>query len=273
MATAERSIVGELINFRGMVYAPLSESGVIYLFGKVAEDLNMYIEEIRPEFPDAIARRFNGKGWEQLRVQFEYQASRFRQRGQDSDRCDLIICWENDWPDCPVELLELRDRIREMENHPIRRPDVGANGQVGSDLDAWFDRHGMQDRPRALFQALAETVKAVDDSCFYRVGQSVITFFSPERTFIHVYPRRNALRLALFTDGQALGDVQQLGQRSTARKWGGFTVADQDALDEALPWIEESYRRINGATERNEQTGWHAASEEVAEEEEQYAEE
>ena len=35
MAIVERSIVGDLINFRGMVYAPLNESGVLFLFGKV----------------------------------------------------------------------------------------------------------------------------------------------------------------------------------------------------------------------------------------------
>ena len=272
MATAEQSIVGELINFRGMVYAPLNESGVVFLFGKVAEDLNMYVEEIRPEFPDAIARRFTGKGWERLRVQFEYRAGQFRQRGLSGEQCDLVVCWENDWPDCPIEVLELRDRVREMENHPIRRPDEDTEGQAGSDLEAWFDRHTMQDRPRALFQALAETVRAVDDRCFYRVGRSVVVFFSPQRTFLHVYPRRNALRLALFTDGRPLGDLQELGRRGTDRKWGGLTVGDQDALDEALPWIEESYKRINGATERNEQTGWHAVREEVAEEEEEYAE-
>ncbi len=53
MANAERSIVNELINFRGLVYAPLDKSGVMLLFGKVAEDLNMYVEEVRAEVPAA----------------------------------------------------------------------------------------------------------------------------------------------------------------------------------------------------------------------------
>ena len=60
------SIVGDLINFRGLVYAPLNENGVIFLFGKVAEDLNMYIEEIKPGFPRLysapICRQGLGKG-------------------------------------------------------------------------------------------------------------------------------------------------------------------------------------------------------------------
>jgi hypothetical protein len=55
-----RSIVGDLINFRGLVYAPLNENGVVFLFGKVAEDLNMYVEEIKPGFPDCIDGRFTG---------------------------------------------------------------------------------------------------------------------------------------------------------------------------------------------------------------------
>jgi len=37
--TNDRSIVGDIINFRGLVYAPLNENGVVFLFGKVAEDL------------------------------------------------------------------------------------------------------------------------------------------------------------------------------------------------------------------------------------------
>ena len=48
MSLEDDSIVGDLINFRGLVYAPLNENGVVFLFGKVMEDLNMYIEEIKP---------------------------------------------------------------------------------------------------------------------------------------------------------------------------------------------------------------------------------
>jgi len=57
-----KSIVGEAINFRGLVYAPVNEQGVVFLFGKVIEDLNMYLEEIKTSFPDAVGRRFDGKG-------------------------------------------------------------------------------------------------------------------------------------------------------------------------------------------------------------------
>jgi hypothetical protein len=53
--------------------------GVVFLFGKVVEDLNMYIEEIKPGYPDCIARRFVGKGWEQIAIEFELSAKNFLQ--------------------------------------------------------------------------------------------------------------------------------------------------------------------------------------------------
>ena len=57
---AKSSIVGELINFRGLVYGPVNEMGVVALFAKVGEELGFIIEEIRAEFPDCIARRQGG---------------------------------------------------------------------------------------------------------------------------------------------------------------------------------------------------------------------
>lgn len=36
----ERSVVGDLINFRGLVYSPVNEQGVVYLFSKVAASHN-----------------------------------------------------------------------------------------------------------------------------------------------------------------------------------------------------------------------------------------
>jgi predicted transport protein len=261
MANMERSVIGDLINFRGMVYAPLNESGVVFLFGKVAEDLNMFIEEIRPEAPDAIVRRFTGKGWERLRVEFEYRSSDFRQHGGDADRCDLIICWEHDWAGCPAEVVELRDRIKEMENWPVRRPDEPVGGEDGDDLDIWFEEHGVQDRIRGLFQSLADHVKSVDEQCFYRVGKTAITFYSPERTFIHVHPRQSRLRMVLFTGGESLEGIEPMGRKNSGQKWGSVAVEDQDQLLEAMAAVEESYKRINAAIRRNERTGWHAKAE------------
>jgi hypothetical protein len=266
MANVERSIVGDLINFRGLLYAPVTESGVVYLFGKVADDLNMFIEEMRPDSPDAIARRFTGKGWERLRVEFEQRSSDFKQSGRDADACDLIVCWEHDWPTCPLEVIELRDRIREMENRPIRRPDMAAEGEDGEALDDWFAAHGVQDRVRGLFHLMAEHVRSVDDACFYKVNKASISFYSPERTFLSVHPRHSSLQMALFTGGESLPGVQQAENRSSGQKWGTVSVADEDQLQETLQAVEEAHKRINAAIKRNERTGWQARIEAAIEE-------
>jgi hypothetical protein len=57
MSTIKRSIVGDAINFRGMVYGPVNEMGVVALFATVCEEMGFIIEEIRAEFPDCIALR------------------------------------------------------------------------------------------------------------------------------------------------------------------------------------------------------------------------
>ena len=126
---SQRSVVGDLINFRGIVYAPVNENGVIFLFGKVAEDLNMYIEEIKPGFPDCVGRRFVGKGWERVSIEFEFLSSNFKQHGHNKDDCDLIVCWEHDWQDCPIEVIELKSEIMNLETHPVQRPGATEKGE------------------------------------------------------------------------------------------------------------------------------------------------
>jgi hypothetical protein len=44
---AKPSIVGDIINFRGLVYGPVNEMGVVALFAKVCEELGFIIEDIR----------------------------------------------------------------------------------------------------------------------------------------------------------------------------------------------------------------------------------
>ncbi|MCC6018798.1 MAG: hypothetical protein LM601_07195 [Candidatus Verstraetearchaeota archaeon] len=107
-------ITGEPINFRGMVYAPLNEAGVILLFARVMDDLGIIYESSPPGFPDMVGRRKVGNAWQRVRIEFEYKSSNFKQHGHDPSKCDIIVCWEHDWPECPLEVIELRDIIRKL---------------------------------------------------------------------------------------------------------------------------------------------------------------
>ena len=67
----ERANVGKPINFRGLVYSPINEQGVVYLFGLVAEDLNIRVESVQQGYPDCTGIRYLGKGkWERIRIEF-----------------------------------------------------------------------------------------------------------------------------------------------------------------------------------------------------------
>ncbi len=111
----KRSIVGNPINFKGLIYGPLNENGVIFLFSKIHDKLGVNIESIQAAYPDARARRRTKKGWEDVWIEFEYKSSQFKIHKHDPKECDIIVCWEHDWKDCPLEVIELRSVIRKIE--------------------------------------------------------------------------------------------------------------------------------------------------------------
>ena len=96
-----------------MPFEPRSESGVVLLFGALAEKLCFRVIKVDKGFPDMIAwRRLPQTGnWQQVRVEFEVCSRNYLThrhplppRGLPAD---IIICWEHNWPDCPIEVIEL----------------------------------------------------------------------------------------------------------------------------------------------------------------------
>jgi len=89
--------------------APLCEADVRYLFRKYHRLLGF--SEVRVnkayEFPDAIALTESGK---EVKIEFEYMSSNYVAHQHSLD-CDLIVCWVHDWRFCPVEVLEMRDKL------------------------------------------------------------------------------------------------------------------------------------------------------------------
>jgi hypothetical protein len=52
--------------------------------------------------------------WESVRIEFEYRSRNFHEHGHDPAGCDVVVCWEHDWPGCPVEVLELRGAVARL---------------------------------------------------------------------------------------------------------------------------------------------------------------
>lgn len=113
------SFVGDVINFRGLVYGPVNELGVIFLFSKINEELGIRIEEIGQGFPDAIGAKKTSRGWVRRRIEFEFLSSHFKEHGHPEGGCDIIICWEHNWPECLLEVVELKTIIEKLPNQPI----------------------------------------------------------------------------------------------------------------------------------------------------------
>jgi hypothetical protein len=97
-----------------MRYAPTNEPGFILLFGILSKELSFVIEGLRPGFPDCDAKRLMDPRrdlWVPVRIEFEFKSRGFRSHASGAGRCDLVVCWEHDWRECPIEVLELKELV------------------------------------------------------------------------------------------------------------------------------------------------------------------
>jgi hypothetical protein len=113
----DRPVYGNHIDFRGFRHEPVNENGVIFLFGIVARELGYSVEAVQAGFPDCEAKRQIAAGkWQRVRIEFEYESRNFRDHGHSPEHCDVIVCWNHNWPDCPsqIEVVELSDVIQQL---------------------------------------------------------------------------------------------------------------------------------------------------------------
>jgi hypothetical protein len=112
-------LYGEPIEFRGLRHAPINEQGVVYLFGMISRELGFNIEALQQGFPDCEGKYLHDQKknlWAKARIEFEFLASNFKEHGHDPSQCDFIVCWENDWPDCPINVIELKTEILKLSS-------------------------------------------------------------------------------------------------------------------------------------------------------------
>jgi hypothetical protein len=89
--------------------APTNENGVVFAFGTVARELGFSILRIQIECPDCTALRHMGNNqWQLARIEFEYESRNFLTHMHSPTAADLIVCWRHNWPDCPLEVIELQ---------------------------------------------------------------------------------------------------------------------------------------------------------------------
>ena len=249
-----RDVVGKLINFRGLVYAPVNEQGVVFLFGKVAHDLGMYVELIRTGYPDCIAKRYLGKErWEDVKIEFEYKSSHFK---HDPKNVDIIVCWEHDWPDCPksIEVIELKEIIQGMENPPIEPPDKPT---TGTQFPIEYHYKKGTKETVALFTKLDEKIAKIEDKIYGVPHKYSVYYYSPKRVFATVKILKQALRIHLFTDGKRFKNIESF-PGEYGYKWGRMYVRANKDIIFAYKMLEKSHELINRCIKENRRTGWYA---------------
>jgi len=234
--------VGELLDFRGLVYAPVNENGVILLFGKVTSDLNMRIEEIKRSFPDCIARRFNGRGWERLLIEFEYKSSNFKRHGHDINSCDIIVCWIHDWKECPIEVIDLKSTLKDMENYSVEKKKQDID--IENALNTIFANAKSMPKVKEWYGKLFDKISEIDDTVWLKISTKYIGWYSPLRAFVSLRISRKCIRVECFSR-----ETEILGAESLKLKplWSFFIIKCDKDVDKAVSIISESLRRIKQA--------------------------
>lgn len=262
-----KNVVGKLINFRGLVYAPVEENGVIFLFSKLTNDLNMYIETIRKGFPDCIAKRYAGKSqWEEVNIEFEFSSSDFKRHGHLESmakgvKCDMIVCWEHDWADCPkeIEVLELKTEYCKYENQEIIEPDKIIKTNEFKN-DKYYKRYPEMTK---LYERFDSAISAVDDEIWKKYAKWGIFYYCPQKVFFNIKIQKQALKIHLFTGGKRIKGVEKLSvDGSYAQKWGRCYIRNSSEIKGSIVILKESLKRIKSAIKKGENTGWYAEVEE-----------
>ncbi len=105
-------IVGKPMELRVMRWSPTNEMGVVTLFIEFRKELGFpLIEVIRASFPDAAVFEEASKGYVRRYIEFEYRSSGYKAHLKSKRKCHYVVCWEHDWKDCPIPVIELRREI------------------------------------------------------------------------------------------------------------------------------------------------------------------
>jgi len=105
-------VVGEPMELRVMRWTPTNEMGVVALFIEFRKELGFpIIEVIRTNFPDASVFEVASRGYIRKYIEFEFRSSGYKSHLKSKRKCHYVVCWDHDWKDCPIPVIELRKQI------------------------------------------------------------------------------------------------------------------------------------------------------------------
>lgn len=167
-----KSIVGELVGKRGIVYAPVNRAGVLLIFSRLLDEFEMLVEETAEDCRFIIARRKVDTGqpgpsrWERVKIALAYESSEIQNDDKTDTEidgsADLLICWQHNWADCPLETFELRSLFTTVATTSAEpsNPAVSLNEIVPEDSGQLLkDRSATQKRFEKAISDIDEKIK------------------------------------------------------------------------------------------------------------------
>lgn len=111
-----------------MCFAPTNEMGVMVLFGAEARRLGFKILRLQAGCPDCEAMIEVAPGrWQRIRIEFEYESRNFLAHHHQTNDCDMIVCWEHNWQNCTVPVLELMQAVSTQQSAVGQNQNLAAN--------------------------------------------------------------------------------------------------------------------------------------------------
>jgi hypothetical protein len=98
-----------------LAMAPTTENGVIFLFGAMARDLGFMMIRIQVGFPDGEGFREVEPGrWQLKKLEFELESRNYVTHGHPVGGADILVCWKHNWPESPLEVVELQNLVPKL---------------------------------------------------------------------------------------------------------------------------------------------------------------
>lgn len=113
-------LFGAPLAHEAFINEPVNEQSTVGLFCCLAPTLGIFIRHLDDRrFPDAYGlRRVPGRDarFQEVRIEVQFRSRDFVRDGHDPAAVDILVCFEDNWPDRPahLELIELRRVLQEL---------------------------------------------------------------------------------------------------------------------------------------------------------------
>lgn len=210
---------------------PRNEVQVRELFTHRLPEFGYQLVASHTDFPDWLLLNNDG---EYVYCEVEHRSSSFLLHGHDPTRCDLLACWEHDWPACPFPALEFfsgviiaptvsppepMSRARLMVNFAgtLTRPTIKSNFGERKQRGEWAVRR---------YNELREASNCSDETICRTIGDELGTTSSAARQLLKirgllgpVRPRRRAI-LDRLDEVRGDYDTKSAAIEAVARQFG-----------------------------------------------------